>query len=188
MWSSCKCRHLRTHGPKYRHLYDHSNCAIQMIIQIVHFCSHVKTVTVCFIGLRDVTEILPIVTFKRYLIINDKSLPHKQRWSFTWLLIFKIKFSSEPPTRWLTRRAEITPVIGSAQGGGGGGGSRWDHVNQPIKRNGFDWRRSVVVLSTALMGSLCYITMKSSSLNKSCPYELINDCGGSCCSWIARKP
>ena len=37
---------LRTHGPKYRHSNDHSNCAIQMIIQIAHFCSRVKTVQV----------------------------------------------------------------------------------------------------------------------------------------------
>ena len=57
-----------------------------------------------------------IVPFKRYLIIDVKSLPHKQRWSFTRLLIFKIKFSSEPPTRWLTGSAEMTPVIGSARG------------------------------------------------------------------------
>ena len=56
-----------------------------------------------------------IVTFKWYLIIHDKSLPHKQRRSFTRLLIFKIKFSSEPPTRWLTGSAEMTPVIGSAR-------------------------------------------------------------------------
>ena len=57
------------------------------------------------------------VTFKRYLIIDDKSLPHKQRRSFTRLLIFKIKFSSEPPTRWLTGSAEMTPVIArSARG------------------------------------------------------------------------
>ena len=27
----------RTHGPKYRHWNDHSNCAIQIIIQIAHF-------------------------------------------------------------------------------------------------------------------------------------------------------
>ena len=56
---------------------------------------------------------------RRLLIINDKSLPHKRR-SFTRLLIFKIKFSSEPPTRWLTRSAEMTPVIGNAQ---------WVHAN-----------------------------------------------------------
>ena len=41
---------LRTHGPKYRHLNDNSNCAIQMIIQMIiqiaHFCSRVKTVSV----------------------------------------------------------------------------------------------------------------------------------------------
>ena len=43
--------------------------------------------------------VVTLVTFKRYLIIDDKSLPHKQRRAFTWLLIFKIKFSSQPPTR-----------------------------------------------------------------------------------------
>ena len=37
---------LRTHGPKYRHSNDNSNCAILMIIQIAHFCSSVKTVWV----------------------------------------------------------------------------------------------------------------------------------------------
>ena len=31
---------------------------------------------------------------RRLLIINDKSLPYKQRRGFTWLLIFQIKFSS----------------------------------------------------------------------------------------------
>ena len=33
---------LHTQGPKYRHSNDHSNCAIE----IVHFCSRVKTVRV----------------------------------------------------------------------------------------------------------------------------------------------
>ena len=33
----------------------------------------------------------------RLLIIDDKSLPHKQRRASTRLLIFKIKFLSEPP-------------------------------------------------------------------------------------------
>ena len=46
---------------------------------------------------------LPHVCFKLRsngpLIIDDKSLPHKPRRSFTRLLIFKIKFSSEPPTQ-----------------------------------------------------------------------------------------
>ena len=36
---------------------------------------------------------------RRLLIIDDKSLPHKQRRAFTRLLIFKIKISSEPPSR-----------------------------------------------------------------------------------------
>ena len=36
---------------------------------------------------------------QRLLIIDDKSLPHKQRRAFTQLLIFKIKFSSEPHSR-----------------------------------------------------------------------------------------
>ena len=57
-----------------------------------------------------------LVTFKRSLIIDNKSLPHKRRRSFTRLLIFKIKFSSKSPTRWLTVSAEMTPVIGSAWG------------------------------------------------------------------------
>ena len=35
---------LRTQGPKYRHSNDHSNCAFRNKSQIVHFCSHVKTV------------------------------------------------------------------------------------------------------------------------------------------------
>ena len=66
---------------------------------------------------RKVMKQDTIVPFKRYLIIEDKSSPaHKQWRSFTWLLIFKIKFSSEPPTRWLTGSAEMTPVIGSARG------------------------------------------------------------------------
>ena len=56
------------------------------------------------------------VTFKRSLIIDDKSLPHKLWRSFTRLLIFKIKFSSKSPTQWLTGSAEMTPVIGSARG------------------------------------------------------------------------
>ena len=34
------------HGPKYRHSNDHSNCAIQIQIQIAHSCSRVKTVFV----------------------------------------------------------------------------------------------------------------------------------------------
>ena len=51
----------------------------------------------------------------RLLIIDDKSLPHKQRRAFTRLLIFKIKFSSEPPSRWLAGSAEMTPVIGNAR-------------------------------------------------------------------------
>ena len=36
---------LCTHGPKYRHSNDHSNCTIRIKIQITHFCSRVKTVT-----------------------------------------------------------------------------------------------------------------------------------------------
>ena len=56
-----------------------------------------------------------IVTFKRYLIIDDKSLPHKQRRAFTRLLIFNIKFSRQAPSRWLAGSAEMTPVIGNAQ-------------------------------------------------------------------------
>ena len=31
---------------------------------------------------------------RRLLIIDDRSFPHKHRRAFTWLLIFKIKFSS----------------------------------------------------------------------------------------------
>ena len=52
---------------------------------------------------------------RRLLIIDDNSLPHKRRRSFTLLLIFKIKFSSETPIRWLTGSAEMTPVIGNAR-------------------------------------------------------------------------
>ena len=52
---------------------------------------------------------------RRLLIIDDKSLPHKQRRAFTRQLIFKIKFSSEPPSRWLAGSAEMTPVIGNAR-------------------------------------------------------------------------
>ena len=52
---------------------------------------------------------------RRLLIIDDKSLPHKQRRASTRLLIFKIKFSSAPPSRWLAGSAEITPVIGNAR-------------------------------------------------------------------------
>ena len=40
---------------------------------------------------------------------------YKQRRAFTRLLIFKIKFSSEPPSRWLAGSAEMTPVIGNAR-------------------------------------------------------------------------
>ena len=36
---------------------------------------------------------------RRLLIIDDKSLPHKQRRAFTRLLIFKIKFSRQAPSR-----------------------------------------------------------------------------------------
>ena len=57
-----------------------------------------------------------VVTFKRSLIIDDKSWPHKLWRSFTRLLIFKIKFPSESLIRWLTGSAEMTPVIGNAQG------------------------------------------------------------------------
>ena len=49
------------------------------------------------------------------LIIDDKSLLHNQRRASTRLLIFKIKFSSDPPSRWLAGSAEITPVIGNAR-------------------------------------------------------------------------
>ena len=69
-----------------------------------------------FMSFLKVKQIFIKVTFKRYLIIDDKSLPHKQQRSFTRLLIFKIRISSEPPTRWLTGSAEMTPVIGSARG------------------------------------------------------------------------
>ena len=49
---------------------------------------------------------LTIVTFKRSLIIDDKSLPHKLWRSFTRLLIFKIKLSSERSLR-LNFRARV---------------------------------------------------------------------------------
>ena len=45
----------------------------------------------------------------KLLNINDKSLPHKQRRAFTRLLIFKIKFSSEPPSRWLAWKCRDDP-------------------------------------------------------------------------------
>ena len=51
-------------------------------------------------------------------VIDDKSLPYpinNDDRSHARLLIFKIKFSSEPPTRWLTGSAEMTPVIGNAR-------------------------------------------------------------------------
>ena len=57
---------------------------------------------------QNYTLALTLVTFKWYLIIDDKSLPHKQRQSFTLLIIFKIKFLSEPPTRWLTGSVKMT--------------------------------------------------------------------------------
>ena len=37
---------LRTHGQKYCHSNNDSNCAIQTIIQIAHFCSPLKTVII----------------------------------------------------------------------------------------------------------------------------------------------
>ena len=37
---------LRTHGPRYCHSNDHSNCSYQIEIQIAHFCSRVKTINV----------------------------------------------------------------------------------------------------------------------------------------------
>ena len=52
----------------------------------------------------------------RLLIIYDKSLPHKHRRAFTWLLIFKIKVFELAATRWLAGSAMMTPVIGNAQG------------------------------------------------------------------------
>ena len=41
---------------------------------------------------------------RRLLIIDDKSLPHKQRRASTRLLIFKIRFSSEPPQSMISRK------------------------------------------------------------------------------------
>ena len=42
----------RTHVPKYCLSNDHSKCAIQMIIQITHFCSGVKTVKTWCVSLE----------------------------------------------------------------------------------------------------------------------------------------
>ena len=62
----------------------------------------------CFKIIKSAMPIVKLlVTFKRSLIIDDKSLPHKLR----RLLIFKIKLSSESPTRWLTGSAAMTPVL-----------------------------------------------------------------------------
>ena len=46
---------LRTHGPKYCHSNDYLNCAIQLKIQIAHFCSRVKTVS-----LTDTWQCMPV--------------------------------------------------------------------------------------------------------------------------------
>ena len=63
----------------------------------------------------DNSYVQTVPNHRQLLIIDDKNLPHKQRRSFTRLLIFKIKFSSEPPSRWLAGSAEMTPVIGNAR-------------------------------------------------------------------------
>ena len=68
-----------------------------------------------FHGINNISYVQTVPNHRRLLIIEDKSLPHKQRWASTWLLIFKIRFSSEPPSRWLAGSAEITPVIGNAR-------------------------------------------------------------------------
>ena len=62
-----------------------------------------------------VVNVQMVPNHRRLLIIDDKSLPHKQQRAFTRLLIFKIKFSSEPPSRWLAGSAEMTPIIGNAR-------------------------------------------------------------------------
>ena len=46
-----------------------------------------------------ISYVQTVPNHRRLLIIDDKSLPHKQRRAFTRLLIFKIKFLSEPPSR-----------------------------------------------------------------------------------------
>ena len=71
-----------------------------------------------------ISYVQTVPNLRRLLIIDDKSLPHKQRRAFTRLLIFKIKFLSEPPSRWLAGSAEMTPVIGNAREG-----SRRGHAN-----------------------------------------------------------
>ena len=67
-----------------------------------------------WIWISNTSYVQTVPNHRRLLIIDDKSLPHKRR-SFTQLLIFKIKFLSAPPTRWLTGSAEMTPVIGNAR-------------------------------------------------------------------------
>ena len=46
---------LRTHGLKYRHLNDHSNCAFRIKFLIAHFFSRVKTVIVIALTTRSLT-------------------------------------------------------------------------------------------------------------------------------------
>ena len=85
-------------------------CSDNPIAFTTHFQAH---------GTRHVkahiSYVQTVPNHRRLLIIDDKSLPHKQRRAFTRLLIFKIKFSSEPPSRWLAGSAEMTPVIGNAR-------------------------------------------------------------------------
>ena len=46
---------------------------------------------------KDSSYVQTVPNHQRLLIIDDKSLPHKQRWASTWLLIFKIKFQASHP-------------------------------------------------------------------------------------------
>ena len=64
---------LRTHGPKFRHSNDHSNCAIWIKIQIAHFCSCVKTV---------MFSIWPWYSWFRTHLCDSKNKGVKQR--FLW--------------------------------------------------------------------------------------------------------
>ena len=101
-------------GPVMKQQTPHGDLA--SFISVYHIHGRINLFCKSSLMDEETVTMRTIVTFKRYLIIDDKSLPHKQRRSFTQLLISKIKFSSEPPTRWLTGSAEMTPVIGNAQG------------------------------------------------------------------------
>ena len=71
-------------------------------IKLLHNTTAVVLITLGFMTFRvwqeqDNSYVQTVPNHRRLLIIDDKSLPHKQRRASTRLLIFKIKFSSEPP-------------------------------------------------------------------------------------------